>query len=59
MVVELLHGHLAEAFWLNPGLAIGVPLVALWWLRKRQISSRAALIILLAALAWGILRNIL
>jgi len=58
MVVELLHGHLAEAFWLNPGLAIGAPLVGLWWLWKRHISSRAALVILVVAILWGFARNL-
>ena len=58
MVMELLHGHLVDAFWLNPGLAIGAPLVGLWWLWQRRISSRAALVILAAAVLWGIVRNL-
>jgi len=59
MIVEMLHGRVAEAFWLNPGLAIGVPLVGAWWLWKGEISSRAAFVILLLAIAWGILRNLM
>lgn len=58
MFVALVHGSLTEAFWLNPGLFIGGPLVALWWLWKREVSSRAALVMLVAAFAWGIVRNI-
>lgn len=58
MAVALLHGHVAEAFWLNPALFVGAPLVGLWWLWKREISSRAALVILCICIAWGIARNI-
>ena len=58
MMVELLHGHVADAFWLNPGLAIGAPLVGLWWLWQRQISSRAAVVILVATILWGVARNL-
>lgn len=58
MALALLHGRVAEAFWLNPGLAVGAPLVGLWWLWRRQISSRAALVMLVAALAWGVVRNL-
>lgn len=58
MFVALVHGSLTEAFWLNPGLFIGGPLVALWWLWKREVSSRAAMVMLVAAFAWGIVRNI-
>lgn len=58
MVVELLHGHFAEAFWLNPGLAIGAPLVTLWWLKHRELTSNAALVILAISLAWGVIRNL-
>lgn len=59
MVVALLHGHVAEAFWLNPGLAIGAPLVGAWWMWKREISSRAAFVILVFSLIWGVVRNFL
>lgn len=59
MVLSLLHGHVAEAFWLNPGLFIGAPLVGLWWLWKREITPRAAFVMLCITFAWGILRNIL
>ena len=58
MVVELLHGHFGEAFWLNPGLAIGLPLAILWWIWHRELTSNAALVMLAIALAWGILRNL-
>lgn len=58
MVLTLLHGNLAEAFWLNPGLFVGAPLVGMWWLWRRDISSRAAFVMLCIAFAWGILRNI-
>ena len=59
MVVELLHGHVATAFWLNPALFVGAPLVGVWWLWQREISSRAALVMLCIAIGWGIVRNIL
>lgn len=59
MVLELLHGNVAEAFWLNPGLAVGVLLVGAWWLWKREISSRVALVMLGIAILWGIFRNIM
>ena len=58
MVISLLHGNLAEAFWLNPGLAIGAPLVGAWWLWKRELSSKAAFVILCVAFVWGIFRNL-
>lgn len=59
MVVELLHGHIDTAFWLNPALFVGAPLVALWWLYKREISSRAAFLLLCMVFLWGITRNFL
>lgn len=59
MVLALLQGHWTEAFWLNPGLAVGAPLVGAWWLWKREITSHAAFVILCIAIAWGVLRNIL
>lgn len=58
MVVELLHGHIVEAFWLNPGLAVGAPLAGVWWLWKRELSSLAAFVILCFAIVWGVLRNV-
>lgn len=59
MIVALAHGQLAEAFWLNPGLAIGAPLVAAWWAYKGKLSTPAATAVLLCAVAWGIIRNLL
>ena len=59
MVVELFHGNVTEAFWLNPGLAVGTLLVGCWWLWKREISSRAALVMFVIAILWGIIRNII
>lgn len=59
MVWALLHGQWAEAFWLNPGLAIGAPLFGAWWLWKREISPQAALVTLGIILLWGIFRNVL
>ena len=59
MIVELLHGHFATAFWLNPALFVGVPVVALWWWYKREISSRTAFFLLCMALLWGVTRNVL
>ncbi len=59
MIVALLHGQFAEAFWLNPGLAVGAPLVGAWWLWKRELSSTAALVILIVSIVWGVARNIL
>ena len=57
MIVALCHGSVAEAFWLNPLLFVGLPLLGLWWLRKREISSRVALVALCVSVAWGIVRN--
>jgi len=59
MVLELLHGNVTKAFWLNPGLAVGTLLVGCWWLWKREISSRAALVMLVFAILWGVIRNII
>jgi len=59
MVLELLHGNVTEAFWLNPGLVVGALLVGAWCLWKREISSRAAFVMLGIALLWGIFRNIM
>ncbi|MBR1801446.1 MAG: DUF2752 domain-containing protein [Bacteroidaceae bacterium] len=59
MVLALLHGQVAEAFWLNPGLFLGVPLAGAWWLWRRAFSSQAAFVMLCVALAWGIVRNLL
>ncbi|MCR4994724.1 MAG: DUF2752 domain-containing protein [Bacteroidales bacterium] len=58
MLVALFHGQWSEAFWMNPGLAIGLPLVGLWWLWRREISSTAALVIVAASFLWGIARNL-
>ena len=58
MFWALLHGQWAEAFWLNPGLAIGAPLVGIWWPWKRELSSTAALVILGFVILWGVIRNI-
>lgn len=58
MVLALLDGDVASAFWLNPGLAIGAPLVGAWWLWRGQLSPRAAFILLCMTFAWGILRNL-
>lgn len=58
MVLSLLHGHVAEAFWLNPGLFVGLPLIGLWWLWRREITSQAAFVMLCIAIAWGIFRNL-
>lgn len=58
MLWVLFHGHWAEAFWFNPGLAIGAPLVVAWWLWKRELSSSAALVILFLSILWGVVRNI-
>lgn len=57
MVWALLHGQWAEAFWLNPGLAIGAPLVAAWCLWRRELSSTAAFVILVISIVWGVVRN--
>lgn len=59
MIVALLHGQWSEAFWLNPGLAIGAPLIGAWWAWKRELSSTAAFVILCIALLWGVVRNII
>ncbi|MBR4242566.1 MAG: DUF2752 domain-containing protein [Bacteroidaceae bacterium] len=59
MVIALLHGNIAEAFWLNPALMIGAPILGVWWLWKREITSQTALVILIISLIWGIIRNLL
>lgn len=59
MLVALWHGQWTEAFWLNPGLAIGLPLVVVWWLWHRELSSAALLVTLVFMLLWGVVRNIL
>ncbi|MCR5821282.1 MAG: DUF2752 domain-containing protein [Bacteroidaceae bacterium] len=59
MVLALLQGQIAEAFWLNPALMIGAPILGLWCLWKRDISSQAALVILIISIIWGIIRNLL
>ena len=59
MVEALVHGQLTDAFWFNPALAIAVPIIVAWWLWKKEISSRAALVMLGGAVVWGITRNIL
>lgn len=58
MIVALAHGSVAEAFVLNPGLFVGIPLLALWWLWQRELSSRAALVAVGLFFVWGIVRNI-
>jgi len=58
MGIALWHGHISEAFWLNPGLFIGLPVAVAWWLRRRELSSHEALILLVVALGWGVFRNI-
>ena len=59
MMEALLHGELINAFWLNPALAVALPIIGVWWLWKREISSRTALVMLGVAVAWGITRIIL
>lgn len=59
MILALLHGRFIEAFWLNPGLAIGLPAVVAWWLWKGELSTTAATVVLLCTIAWGIFRNLL
>ena len=58
MIVALAHGNVSEAFWLNPGLFIGAPLLTLWWLWHGEVSSRAALVVVGLFLVWGIVRNV-
>ncbi len=59
MFVALAHGQLADAFWLNPGLAIGLPAVVVWWIYKGELSTPAATVVLIATIAWGVFRNLL
>lgn len=59
MAVALLHGQVAEAFWLNPALFVAVPLGLAWWLwKRRNVTGREALWLVAAALTWGVVRNI-
>ena len=58
MVLALIQGRMAEAFWLNPALFVALPLIGAWWLWKRDISPRAAFVFLCLAAAWGIIRNL-
>ena len=58
MMLALLQGHVAEAFWCNPALFIALPFVLAWWLWKKEISSRTAFVLLCLALVWGVVRNL-
>jgi len=59
MIIELLQGHLATAFWLNPALFIAIPLAVAWWLwKRRNVTSEEALLLVVAAALWGVARNI-
>lgn len=59
MVLALVQGHVAEAFWYNPALFVALPLVGAWWLWKKEVSSRAAFVLLCLAILWGIVRNLM
>lgn len=59
MLVALLHGQWTEAFWLNPGLAVGAPLFGLWWLWRRELTSQAALVVVGLMFLWAVIRNVL
>ncbi len=59
MLVALWHGQWTEAFWLNPGLAVGAPLLGLWWLWRRELTSQAALVVVGLMLLWAVIRNVL
>ncbi len=59
MAVALLHGHVGEAFWLNPALMVGVPVAAAYWLWRREVTPGAAFAGVALLLAWGVVRNIL
>ncbi|MBQ7443157.1 MAG: DUF2752 domain-containing protein [Bacteroidaceae bacterium] len=58
MVVALIDGHVAEAFWLNPFLFVGAPALALWCWWADGLSARAALVVLVLMVAWGVVRNV-
>ncbi len=58
MVLALLHGHVAEAFWLNPFLFVCAPLLALWCWWQGGLSPRAAAVLFCLLVAWGVVRNL-
>ena len=59
MVLALWHGHMAEAFWLNPALFVAVPVGLAWWAwHRRNLTGREAFWLLVGALTWGVVRNI-
>ena len=59
MLLALWHGQVVEAFWLNPALFLAVPMGVAWWLwQRRNVTGGEAFVLLVAALAWGVLRNI-
>lgn len=57
--VAIAHGNWQEAFWLNPGMAVLLPLFAAWWVTHRPLSPTASLVMLVVCLCWGIVRNII
>jgi Protein of unknown function (DUF2752) len=63
MVHDVLHGHLAAAIIDNVFLLVGIPALAGWLLLRRRsgkspLSPPAAAIVVIATLAWTVLRNL-
>ena len=62
MTHDLLHADLAAAAVDNLFLLVGLPLVALWFLWRRQrgrppVTAAAVVVIAVAAVAWTVVRN--
>ena len=63
MVHDVLHGDLAAAITDNVFLLVGIPMLAGWILLRRRsgkslLSLPAAATVLIAMLAWTVLRNL-
>lgn len=57
MVVALWRGRVWEAFLLNPFLFVAIPAVALWWWHAGRFSPRAAFVLFVLTMVWGVVRN--
>src|ERR1700751_1182209 len=63
MVHDVLHGDLAAAITDNVALLVGIPLLAIWVLLRRRsgktlLSPPAAATVVIAMLAWTVVRNL-
>ena len=63
MVHDVLHGDLVAAITDNVALLVGIPLLAIWVLLRRRsgktlLSPPAAATVVIAMLAWTVVRNL-